>query len=222
MNRTIYLPHVDVWCSFETLNLWTLKLTRADWTDWKRAWIAFSPFLLPNFSSLHYIDCNVRRVLNSSCGGVVFLLRMINEGSCPQKPEVFFLIRQAMLIKLLKCSLITGSPLIPTFLFSWGFMSVCVCVYVLYVCKVSTDVMSCVFGGWDRQLLTLSPTCPLVLHDWVCFSFHHCDNHKETRPGFEVCHSLGYPALWQLDSLQSTHQILAFHCTRAAPDTYCY
>ena len=51
--KQIKLPHVDVWCSFETLNLWTLKLTKADWTDWKEhELLFFLPFiLLPIFCS---------------------------------------------------------------------------------------------------------------------------------------------------------------------------
>lgn len=58
---------------------------------------------------------------------------MINEGCCPQKPEVFFLIRQAILMKLLKCSLITGLPRIPTF-FPSLVLCVCVCVYCQHWC----------------------------------------------------------------------------------------
>lgn len=94
--------------------------------------IYFLLLLLPFFFPWAALHIAGKRVLNSSCGGVVFLSRMINEGCCPQKPEVFFLIRQAMLIKLLKCSLITGSPLIPPSFF-------------YTVCGVSSDVMSYVF-----------------------------------------------------------------------------
>lgn len=52
LHKTIKPAHEDVWSSFETLNLRTLKLTKADWTDWKRAWFASpSPFLIPDWFS---------------------------------------------------------------------------------------------------------------------------------------------------------------------------
>ncbi|CAB1423885.1 unnamed protein product [Pleuronectes platessa] len=38
-----------------------------------------------------------------------------------------------------------------------------------------------------RQFPALSPTCPLVLHDWVCLSFHHCDIRTDTGPGLDQC-----------------------------------
>lgn len=67
-------------------------------------------------------------------------MRMITERACLQKAVVLFLIKQAMLIKLLKCSLITGSPLIHTF-----FLYTAEPMY-----SVTTDVIRSVFlGGWD-------------------------------------------------------------------------
>lgn len=155
VHKTIKSPH-DGCCAFETPNLWTLHADQS-WLDWleKSMHCILSPPLFQNFFlAFFYIDCNGKEVLNSSCSGVLFLLRMINEGSWPQKAEVFFLIRQAMLIKLLKCSLITGSPLIPTFF--WGFTCVWLCVCA---CYVSTDVISSVFlGGGIRSSPFSSPT----------------------------------------------------------------
>lgn len=78
--------------------------------------------------------------------------------------------------------------------------------------------MSCVFHGWDRQFLALSPTWTLVLHDWVCFSFHHCDIHAETRPEFDVCHYLGLfsPLATGLSAVHSsnTGSLLHQSCSR--------
>lgn len=165
--------------------------------------ICFSPTPLPKKKKNQFCFTQTameKWVLNSSCHGVVFGLRMINEGSCPQKPAVFFLIRQAMLIKLLKCSLITTSPLILCF-FPWGFMSICV-----FMCMSVSSFLG--ERGYDEEIPAFSPTCPLVLHEWVCLSFHHCDIHTDTWPGFDVWSS-GNSGL----SLRSILLILTLYCT---------
>lgn len=84
-------------------------------------------------------------------------------------------------------------------LFFLGVLCLCVC---LWTCVVSALMWWAVFlwGVWSAAPRSL-PTCPLVLHDWVCFSFHHCDVHTELAQGLMCATSSAFPALWQqLDS----------------------
>lgn len=83
---------IDVWCSFETCKPLD---TGADqrWLDWlekEHEWLSLPAFFFQTFFPSSALQKTAtggekKRVLNSSCSGVVFLLRMINEGSLPTK-----------------------------------------------------------------------------------------------------------------------------------------
>lgn len=109
--------------------LWIHKLTEMFWKD------IFIP--LKSLTLLH-INHSRKKVFVCSAAGVLCLWKVINDTSCPQTLQVFSLSRQVVLMKLLKCYLITGSSLIHTSVFGvttlclWS-VCVCVCVSVWYL-----------------------------------------------------------------------------------------
>lgn len=175
-------PHVDVWCSFGTLNLWMLRLTKLIGLigrDQAFLFLLHSSYIFFFFIfTLHRLQQKTG-LLNSSCGGMMFLLRMINEGSSPQKPEVFFSSDKRCWLSCWSVLWLLAHLLFLClfFIFFPRVLRLRVCLWVCVSCLNWCNELRFWGGG-----ICNSPLSDPSVHDCARFSFHHSDIYSEARP----------------------------------------